>query len=90
MFIIFDTETTGLPKDPNKPLSDSDNWPRLVQLAWQVHGNLGELIEAQNHIVKPNGYTIPYNAAQIHGITTERAMEEGIDLADVLGHFEKV
>ena len=89
MFIIFDTETTGLPKDPNKPLSDSDNWPRLVQLAWQVHGNLGELIEAQNHIVKPNGYTIPYNAAQIHGITTERAMEEGIDLADVLGHFEK-
>jgi DNA polymerase-3 subunit alpha len=37
MFLIYDTETTGLPKNYNAPLTDSDNWPRLVQLAWQLH-----------------------------------------------------
>ena len=26
MYLIFDTETTGLPKKWNAPLTDSDNW----------------------------------------------------------------
>ena len=39
MFLIFDTETTGLPKNFKAPISDSDNWPRMVQLAWQLHDN---------------------------------------------------
>ena len=33
MILVFDTETTGLPKIDNAPLSDFDNWPRMVQLA---------------------------------------------------------
>lgn len=37
MFLIFDTETTGLPKKWKAPLDDFDNWPRMVQLAWQCH-----------------------------------------------------
>ena len=28
MYLIFDTETTGLPKDFNAPISDSNNWPK--------------------------------------------------------------
>ena len=28
MILIYDTETTGLPRDWNAPISDSDNWPR--------------------------------------------------------------
>ena len=39
MFLIFDTETTGLPKRWNAPLTDSDNWPRCIQIAWQLHDN---------------------------------------------------
>ena len=27
MFLVFDTETTGLPKIENAPLTDFDNWP---------------------------------------------------------------
>ena len=45
MFLIFDTETTGLPKDFSAPISDTQNWPRCIQLAWQLHNSLGELIE---------------------------------------------
>ncbi|PIQ48405.1 MAG: DNA polymerase III subunit alpha [Cytophagales bacterium CG12_big_fil_rev_8_21_14_0_65_40_12] len=89
MYLIFDTETTGLPKNYNAPVSDLENWPRLVQLAWQLHDAKGKLISAQNFIVKPEGFTIPYNSQQIHGISTERALEEGQDLNTVLGHFSK-
>ena len=45
MFLIFDTETTGFPKDWNAPITDLDNWPRVVQLAWQIHDENGELVE---------------------------------------------
>ena len=88
-YIIFDTETTGLPKNYNAPLSDSDNWPRLVQLAWQIHDEKGKLIENHNLIVKPDGFTIPFNASKIHGITTEKALNEGISLREVIDLFEK-
>ena len=89
MYLIFDTETTGLPRDYNAPMSDVDNWPRLVQLAWQLHDSKGKLISNHNYIVKPEGFTIPYNAEKVHGISTKRALAEGHDLAEVLAIFEK-
>ncbi|OJJ21067.1 DNA polymerase III subunit alpha [marine bacterium AO1-C] len=87
MYLIFDTETTGLPKDFNAPYTDLDNWPRLVQIAWQLHDYNGKLISAENMIVKPEGFTIPFNAEKVHGISTEIAMEEGLPLKEVLGKF---
>lgn len=89
MFLIFDTETTGLPKNFSAPVSDSDNWPRLVQLAWQVHDDEGKLIEVKNFIVKPDGFTIPFNAEKIHGISTDRALREGAELEMVLAEFTR-
>ena len=87
MFLVFDTETTGLPQNYNAPISDSNNWPRMVQLAWQLHDNTGKLLEAKNYIVKPEGYTISFNAEKIHGISTERALRDGYDLKYVLQEF---
>ena len=89
MYLIYDTETTGLPKNFSAPVSDSENWPRLVQVAWQLHNNMGELIEVKNFIVRPEGFTIPFNAEKIHGISTQRALDEGVDLAFVLEEFNK-
>jgi DNA polymerase-3 subunit alpha len=87
MYLIFDTETTGLPKDWKAPLTDFDNWPRMVQLAWQLHDIKGELIEVKNFIIKPDGFEIPFNAQQIHGISTEIANKHGISLSQVLEEF---
>ncbi|MFY0687611.1 MAG: DNA polymerase III subunit alpha [Cyclobacteriaceae bacterium] len=87
MYLIFDTETTGLPHNKSAPLEDLDNWPRLVQIAWQLHDATGHLLSQGNHIVKPEGFTIPFNAEKIHGISTERALEVGEDLRSVLEHF---
>ena len=58
MYLIFDTETTGLPNNWKAPLTDFDNWPRLVQLAWQLHDIKGGLIEKNNLIIKPSNKII--------------------------------
>jgi len=84
MYLIFDTETTGVPHNKTAPITDLDNWPRLVQIAWQLHDAKGRLISRQNLIVKPDGFDIPYKAEQIHGISTKRALEEGQPLSEVL------
>ena len=87
MYLIFDTETTGLPKRWDAPISDLDNWPRCIQIAWQLHDNLGNCIEHQDYLVQPEGFNIPYDAEKIHGISTELAQEQGVPLADVLEKF---
>ena len=56
MYLIFDTETTGLPLRKNAPIEEVDNWPRLVQIAWQVHDAVGNLKSQGNKIVKPDGF----------------------------------
>lgn len=87
MYLIFDTETTGLPRNYNAPVTDTDNWPRCIQIAWQLHDEFGNLIENQDYLVKPDGFNIPYDAERIHGICTELADEQGIGLAEVLEKF---
>ncbi|MAQ75424.1 MAG: DNA polymerase III subunit alpha [Aquimarina sp.] len=87
MYLIFDTETTGLPKRWDAPISDSDNWPRCIQIAWQLHDEMGNCIEHQDYLVKPEGFNIPYDAEKIHGISTELAEKEGISLQEVLEKF---
>jgi DNA polymerase-3 subunit alpha len=89
MYLIFDTETTGLPANYNAPPTDTNNWPRMVQLAWECHDATGHLTDARSYIVKPEGYTIPFAAEKVHGITTEKALAEGVDLLFVLEEFEK-
>jgi DNA polymerase III subunit alpha len=90
MYLIFDTETTGLPKRFNAPVSDTDNWPRCVQIAWQLHDAMGKMIEHQDYLIQPDGYDIPYDSERIHGISTELAQQEGIPLADVVQKFTEV
>jgi len=89
MYLIFDTETTGLPKRWDAPITDTDNWPRCVQIAWQLHDELGNLIEHQDFLVKPEGFNIPYESEQIHGISTALADEKGVPLSEVLEAFNK-
>lgn len=90
MYLIFDTETTGLPRDYNAPITDTDNWPRCIQIAWQLHDEWGNLIEHKDFLVKPDGFDIPFDSERIHGISTELAMEKGEDLQFVLEEFLNV
>lgn len=87
MLLFFDTETTGIPRNWKAPVTDTENWPRMVQLAWLLYDYEGNLIDQGNHIIRPDGYVIPAESSRIHGISTERAIREGKDLREVLQHF---
>ena len=89
MYLIFDTETTGLPKRWDAPVTDTDNWPRCIQIAWQLHDNMGNVIEHQDYLVKPDGFNMPYDAEKIHGISTELAEQQGISLREVAVAFKE-
>lgn len=87
MYLFFDVETNGLPKRWNAPLTDVDNWPRVVQIAWLQCDTAGKEISRKSYIIKPQGFTIPPEAVKVHGITTERAMLEGVPLNMALREF---
>ena len=87
MYLIFDTETTGLPKRYDAPITDTDNWPRCVQIAWQLHDAMGNLVDHQDYLIQPDGFDIPYESEQIHGISTALAEQDGVSLQEVLGKF---
>ncbi len=87
MYLIFDTETTGLPKRWNAPLTDSENWPRCIQIAWQIHDAKGEVIAHEDYLIHPDGFTIPFDSEQVHGISTALAEDQGIPLEEVLEKF---
>jgi DNA polymerase III epsilon subunit-like protein len=84
MYLFFDTETTGLPRSWKAPITHTDNWPRMVQFAWMLYTPGGKLVESDSHIIRPEGYTIPRDAAALHGISTEIALGKGEDLTLIL------
>ena len=86
-YIFFDTETTGIPRDYKASIQDTDNWPRLVQLAWILTDKDGNELKRKSAIIYPDGFTIPTDSVEVHGITTERAKRDGLPLQEVLEEF---
>ena len=87
--LVFDTETTGLPKDRKAPYTDVDNFPRIVQIAWNISDSNGKELESYSFIIKPDKFLIPDEASRIHGITNEIAHREGINILDALNSFRR-
>jgi len=86
LILPFDTETTGKPiwKDRS---GDKDQ-PHMVQLATILcDGKTGEVVETYEAIVKPDGWIIPQETIDIHGITNEQAMDEGVSELEALEGF---
>jgi DNA polymerase III subunit epsilon len=85
MLLFIDTETTGLPR--YSATDARERWPRVVQLAWSLYDTDGNRECRNSFIIYPADFTIPVDAARIHGITTERAKREGVSLHKVLPQF---
>lgn len=85
-FITYDTEATGLP-DWKSP-SGSENQPHIVQLAAILADQkTGEIEDTMDVIIKPEGWIIPEETIEVHGITMERAMDEGIPEREAVEQF---
>ena len=87
MYIVIDCETTGLPRNWKAPISDLDNWPRVIQIAWSRYDKDFQPVESIAFLVQPDGFIIPPEAQRIHRITTERASNEGKPISAALSQF---
>jgi DNA polymerase III subunit epsilon len=83
---FYDTETTGFP-EYSKPSGDPCQ-PHIVQLAAKIIDSATRIDHgSMNVIIKPDDWVIPAEVTAIHGITTERAMDEGIPAKQALDQF---
>lgn len=87
MYLFFDTETTGLPRRNADYRTEFTAWPRMVELAWLLYDGRGEKLDEYHGIIKPEDFEIPADATRIHGISQERALQEGRSVKDALGGF---
>lgn len=88
--LIFDTETTGLPKSRESAYVRPDNWPHLVSISWIILDTETNIeLKHRYYVIRPITWTIPEDSTKIHGITTAQAMEEGEDLLNVMYEFLK-
>lgn len=83
--LAYDTETTGLPiwKEP----SESAGQPHIVEIAALLYSPSGDLIDEFSTLVKPDGWTISQEMTDIHGISQEQAMDEGIPEAEAVAGY---
>jgi DNA polymerase III subunit epsilon len=87
MYLFFDTETTGIPRNYKAPVTDLANWPRVVQLAYLLADAAGKELSSGQWLIRPEGFVIPADATRVHGITTQDALARGVPIAEALAHF---
>src|ERR1017187_1474867 len=82
MKLFIDTETTGK-ADFYRP-SSAPHQPRILQLTALLNDDSGVDVDSFSVIIKPNGFAIPTEASNIHGITTEMAIANGIPIGKAM------
>lgn len=89
MVLILDTETTGLPRNMNAPHTDTDNWPHMLSVAWEVYTNEGKLHSKEAFIVAPRpGVVNSPEALAVNKITPEVQKVEGVGIERVMKRLE--
>lgn len=89
--MVFDTETTGLfSRNASPEHYQMFNNARMVEIAWDIYDNTGELINRESYIIKPHEFTIPESSINIHGITNEMAHSTGVNIQVVFDRLEVV
>tara|TARA_B100000963_G_scaffold202727_1_gene176527 strand:+ start:27684 stop:28328 length:645 start_codon:yes stop_codon:yes gene_type:complete len=87
--LVFDTETTGLPKKRNQSLFNTEDWPYIVQISWVVYDVAdSSIVSINDYVIRlPNNITIPEDSINIHGITNEMMLEKGENIKKILRMF---
>jgi DNA polymerase III epsilon subunit-like protein len=87
--LVFDTETTGLPKSKIMNPDTLNLWPHTVQFSYVIYDtNLNDIIVSSDKIVKlKDGITMPEDSIKIHGITNEISQKNGINIESIINEF---
>lgn len=84
--LIIDTETNGLPINYTEPFTNTDHWPRIIELSWELCWENGETIEKACDLIYPDGtWRFPTGDFwKEHGFTEAESLLNGIPIADAL------
>lgn len=84
MFLILDTETTGFPRDWKKPYTDFDNWPEIIEIAWQLYDKEQRLVLCNSFLIKKLNFILNPHITEITGIKQEHLKEYGLYIDEVI------
>ncbi len=87
MKLIFDTETTGLINYKAPKIHECQ--PRCVQLGAILSDDNGAVRGEINLLIKPDGWVIPKEASDVHGITNELCEKFGVPIVIALNVFNR-
>ena len=84
--LVFDTETSGLPKERNPSIYDTDKWPHVMQISYIIYNTeTGEIDEKYDTYIKLNTWVIVDPVSEgIHGITREIMDTKGVPIQEAL------
>lgn len=85
-FLVFDIETTGLPKIKGAKPEDFSNWPRVVQISWLLLDADFRAVNSETHYLKQD-QSIPPEATKIHKIDDTVIAEKGEEPKIVFERF---
>lgn len=88
-FLVFDTETTGLPKTKFISPDTLELWPYIVQFSYVIYdSSLNDIVEAKDYVIKlPESILISEESSKIHGITNKLSFTEGVSINYVINEF---
>ncbi|ACS43357.1 3'-5' exonuclease [Methylorubrum extorquens] len=87
MLAAFDTETTGTPA-PGLPLRHPRQ-PRIVEIGCVLYYPDGAVADTFRTFLRPDGFTIPMEMRDLHGITVSAARREGLPAAEAFGRLKE-
>ena len=88
-FLVFDTETTGLPTTKFITPTTLHLWPHIVQFSSLIYDtSLNAIVDTKNYIVTiPDDMVISESSTAIHGITTDMSIHSGNNIDDIIASF---
>lgn len=89
--LVFDTETTGLPKERNASITQTELWPHIIQLSYILYDvNSRKVIVDCDDIIKlGNDIEISEESINIHKITRQISQKKGISLKKAIRKFNE-
>lgn len=84
-YLIIDTETSSLPVNYTEPFTNTDHWPRIIQLAWELCWENGETIKKVCELVQPDGWRFPTGKFWVdNGFNEADSMLNGLPIKPLL------
>lgn len=85
MYVVFDTETSGLFNFGKPP--EAEGQPRLASIAFLFLDDALEVQQEHYKLIRPDGWKMPYGATVVNGLTQQMLEQKGVPVSNILTAF---